>query len=230
MKYSWVVFDADDTLFHFDGYKGLVRAFAEFGVTFTGDDFVAHQAVSKPLWQAYQNGKISASELKNQRFAPWAKKLGVSAEVINGRYMAAMAESCPFVSGAQALLQALSACENVKLGIITNGFIELQAPRLAYLDLSSTFDFIAISEQLGFAKPHHRIFDYALEQMGNPPKSEVLMVGDNLYSDVLGGELVGLDTCWLNEQGVEGDTNIHPTYEVRSLSELHDILFSKVTS
>ena len=55
-----------------------------------------------------------------------------------------------------------------------------------------------ISEEVGVAKPNKKIFDYALEQAGNPDRSRVLMVGDTAESDILGGINAGLATCWLN--------------------------------
>ncbi len=33
--YDWILFDADDTLFHFDAFRGLQRMFAGFAIDFT---------------------------------------------------------------------------------------------------------------------------------------------------------------------------------------------------
>ena len=50
MKWDWIFFDADETLFTFDSFTGLQRMFLDYSVTFTAEDFQDYQAVKKPLW------------------------------------------------------------------------------------------------------------------------------------------------------------------------------------
>ncbi|HGX4500576.1 TPA: HAD-IA family hydrolase, partial [Escherichia coli] len=80
------------------------------------------------------------------------------------------------------------------------------------------------SEEVGVAKPNKKIFDYALEQAGNPDRSRVLMVGDTAESDILGGINAGLATCWLNAHNREQPEGIAPTWTVSSLHELEQLL------
>ena len=129
-----------------------------------------------------------------------------------------MAEICVPLEGAVSLLKALS--RKVKLGIITNGFTELQQVRLEKTGLKHHFEFIVISEEMGIAKPHSGIFDHALSIMGNPERNRVLMVGDNPDSDILGGINAGLHTCWLNRNNRETPEQIKPHHQVRSLGDL----------
>lgn len=84
--------------------------------------------------------------------------------------------------GAVSLLNAIRG--NAKIGIITNGFSALQQVRLERTGLRDYFDLLVISEEVGVAKPNKKIFDYALEQAGNPDRSRVLMVGDTAESDI----------------------------------------------
>ena len=51
MKWDWIFFDADETLFTFDSFTGLQRMFLDYSVTFTAEDFQDYQAVNKPLWK-----------------------------------------------------------------------------------------------------------------------------------------------------------------------------------
>ena len=104
--------------------------------------------------------------------------------------MNAMAEICAPLPGAVSLLNALQG--KVRMGIITNGFTSLQQTRLERTGLRDHFDLLIISEQVGVAKPDARIFDYALAQAGNPPRSRVLMVGGTAESDIRGGVNAGL--------------------------------------
>lgn len=222
VTYRWIFFDADDTLFHFDAFQGLRQMFAGHDVDFGADDYAQYQAVNKPLWVEYQNGVITALELQTRRFTGWARRLGTSPAALNDRFLATMAETTALLPGARALLDALAG--HVRMGIITNGFTALQTARLDRVGLRHHFDPLVISEELGVAKPDVRIFEHALALMGDPPREQVLMVGDNPYSDIRGGLDAGLHTCWLNSHGAEVPEGIAPHHHVRSLDELRQLL------
>lgn len=222
MNWDWIFFDADETLFTFDSFGGLQRMFLDYSVTFTAEDFHDYQSINKPLWVDYQNGAITALQLQHQRFEGWAAKLNVPAGDLNNAFLNAMAEICTPLPGAVSLLNALKG--KAKLGIITNGFTALQQIRLERTGLRDYFDLLIISEQVGVAKPHPRIFDYALAQAGNPPRDRVLMVGDTAESDILGGINAGLSTCWLNASARALPEGIAPDWTVTSLGELEQLL------
>ena len=222
--WDWILFDADDTLFHFDSFAGLQRLFQRYGVEFSHADYDEYEAVNKPLWVEYQNGTINALQLQHRRFQHWADRLQATPDELNSGFLTAMAEICLPLEGAADLLNALKG--KVKMGIITNGFTSLQQVRLERTGFLHHFDVLVISEQVGHAKPHPAIFDYALEQMGNPVRERVLMVGDNPASDILGGMNSGMATCWLNEHNRELPEGITPTWQVASLRELQDKLFT----
>ena len=223
VNYRWILFDADDTLFHFDAYQGLRRMFERHAVDFTPAHYAQYQEVNKPLWVDYQNGTITAEQLQTTRFDGWARRLGVAATDLNEAFLLAMAEICTLLPGAQALLDALHDA-GVRMGLITNGFTALQLARLERTGLREHFDPLVISEQLGVAKPDVRIFEHALERMGQPPREQVLMVGDNPHSDILGGLNAGLHTCWFNPHGHEAPEGIAPHHQVSSLHELQALL------
>ncbi|OAN11528.1 dUMP phosphatase [Photobacterium jeanii] len=222
MNFKWILFDADETLFHFDAFKGLELMFSRFDVNFTQDDFAEYQLVNKPLWVDYQDGKISAQTLQHTRFKSWAEKLDVTTQTLNSAFLNAMADICQPLPGAKELLDFLK--DKVQLGIITNGFTELQQVRLERTGFADHFSTLVISEQVGVAKPDPAIFHHAFEQMGHPDKSDILMVGDNPHSDILGGNNAGISTCWLNAKQETVPDGVKPCYQVNSLSELHSLL------
>ena len=222
MQYQWILFDADETLFHFDAFAGLKLMFSRFDVDFTQADFELYQTVNKPLWVDYQDGLITAAQLQTDRFTAWGDKIGVSAEQLNSEFLKAMAEICTLLPGAKALIDSLLG--KVKLGIITNGFTALQTVRLEKTGLLDVFDQVVISEEVGIAKPDVGIFEHALMRMNNPERNKVLMVGDNPHSDILGGLNAGVDTCWLNSAELPSPDGITPHYVVKSLHELELLL------
>ncbi|MBD1572178.1 pyrimidine 5'-nucleotidase [Vibrio sp. S17_S38] len=222
MKYNWILFDADETLFHFDSFKGIQLMFSRKGVDFTEQDFIAYQNVNKPLWIDYQNGDITAAQLKHSRFESWAQKLNTTTADLNSSFLEAMADICTLLPGAKELMESLAG--KAQVGIITNGFTELQAIRLERTGMDKYIKHVVISEEVGVAKPDHGIFQHTFERIGNPCKSRVLMVGDNLHSDILGGLNFGIETCWLNSHGADAVEHITPHYTVGSLTELQTIL------
>jgi 5'-nucleotidase len=224
MKYQWILFDADETLFHFDAFKGLQLMFSRFDIDFNRDDFGHYQTVNLPLWVDYQDGKITATQLQNRRFQSWADKLKVTTHILNSAFMTAMADICCLLPGANELISALKG--KVNMGIITNGFTELQRVRLEKTGLKDVFAPLVISEQVGIAKPDVGIFEYALTHMGKIQREQVLMVGDNPHSDILGGMNAGFDTCWLNSENSALPDGIKPSYQVTSLAQLQSLLFA----
>ncbi|MCF2857561.1 pyrimidine 5'-nucleotidase [Pseudoalteromonas sp. SMS1] len=224
MKYTHILFDADETLFHFDAYLGLKTLFAQYDIDFSREDFADYQQVNAPLWVQYQEGEIDAHTLQVTRFTQWANKLAVSPETLNTGFLNSMAQICSPLPGAEALLTALS--PSASLSIITNGFSALQKKRLNKTGFSHFFDQVVISEQVGVAKPDPQVFEHTFELLGNPDKSHVLMVGDTPKSDILGANRFGIDSCWLQHEGKVCPTDINPTYQVNSLSALQTLLFS----
>lgn len=69
---------------------------------------------------------------------------------------------------------------------------------------------------IGFGKPYPSIFDIALEGLDTPVKRDrVLMIGDTLHTDVLGGCSAGLATALVTAQGasaaLDWNAAIHAT-------------------
>lgn len=226
--YKWILFDADETLFHFDAFSGLQRMFSHFGIQFTTQDYQEYQMINESLWVHYQKGDITAQQLQHQRFDAWANKLDITPKELNSAFLATMTEVSTPLEGAVELLNSLLG--KAKLGIITNGFIELQQARLEHTGLKAYFDLLVISEQVGIAKPHPGIFEHAFSQMGELDREQVLMVGDNPDSDILGGIKAGINTCWLNVANKPIPAGISPNYQVSSLKELQDLLSDKLHS
>mgnify|MGYP000362615249 FL=1 len=222
MQYQWILFDADETLFHFDAYAGLQLMFSRHDYQFDTAEYDYYQSINLPLWQQYQQGEISAKQLQVNRFTPWADKLSTTAGALNSAFMHAMADVCTPLPGAAELINALKG--RVKMGIITNGFTELQQIRLERTGFADVFSPLVISEQVGVAKPHIDIFNHAFSLMGHPPKQHILMVGDNPHADIKGGINAGIDTCWLNRHGAARPEGITPHIEVSSLAQLQQWL------
>lgn len=226
MKYQWILFDADETLFSFNSFLGLKAMLIRYGIDFTANDYDAFQAVNKPLWVAYQNKEIRAEDLQRIRFQQLAEQTGQDPLVLNQQLMAEMALVSQPLTDTMAMLKALHG--KVKMAIITNGFNALQQKRLENTQTTPFFEHVIASETVGVAKPDPYIFEFAFAQLGEIDKRRVLMVGDTLSSDIQGGINVGIDTCWFNPEGSMNETIIRPTYEIRSMLELIPIASGEI--
>ncbi|PYZ93845.1 haloacid dehalogenase [Salipaludibacillus keqinensis] len=113
--------------------------------------------------------------------------------------------------------------QNYSLLMLTNGSPELQNIKLTITpELSPFFDEIIISGDHDRGKPDEAIFHYALEKM-SVKKEEVLMVGDNLMTDILGANRTGIKSIWLNRFG-KSKNDVIPYKEIQNLHELFDLL------
>ncbi|WP_285768388.1 HAD family hydrolase [Peribacillus sp. SI8-4] len=110
-----------------------------------------------------------------------------------------------------------------KLLLLTNGSPQLQNTKLEITpELVPYFDHIVISGAFGRGKPDASIFEHALKMM-ELDKDEVLMVGDNLMTDILGATRVGIKSVWINREDKKRN-EVLPTYEIKHLEEIFPIL------
>ncbi|MFC5467630.1 HAD family hydrolase [Cohnella suwonensis] len=114
--------------------------------------------------------------------------------------------------------------KSYKLLLLTNGSPDLQQEKLNGMpELIPYFDSIVISGNFGEGKPSSNLFAHAMDQIGISPE-EGIMVGDKLTTDILGANRIGMTSVWINRHGATRGDEIVPSYEIASLTELHDLL------
>jgi len=226
MRYKWLLFDADGTLFDFDRAEAsaLCKTLEQFGVLFTPERLATYQRINNQLWRALENGLITPGDLKVRRFESFFEELqlDLSPHSFSLAYLEQLGTCSELIAGAVEILQALHT--RYQLAIVTNGLKAVQRSRLAR---SSIRDYIAemvVSEEVGASKPDQAIFDAAFERIGRPLKSEALMIGDSLTSDIEGGYRYGVDTCWYNPTNQSRSADLKITYQIGNLAELADLL------
>ncbi|MBM7649436.1 putative hydrolase of the HAD superfamily [Bacillus ectoiniformans] len=118
------------------------------------------------------------------------------------------------------LLEQLKNQTDYRLLLLTNGAPSLQLEKLKMTpELVPYFEHILISGNFGFGKPNPAIFEHALKLMG-VSKEEVIMVGDNLSTDILGATRCEIDSIWIDHGDAKVVEGAVPTRTVQSLSEL----------
>ncbi|MGE6547712.1 HAD family hydrolase [Bacillus mycoides] len=109
-------------------------------------------------------------------------------------YITNFQHHCIPLQNMHELLQQLTQ-QNIKIGIITNGFTDFQMNNLRALNIHTYTSTILVSEAEGIKKPHPEIFERALQKL-NVKAEECLYVGDHPENDVLGSEQVGILGVW----------------------------------
>ncbi len=207
----FVYFDLDDTLLDHKSaqMKALDATLAEFDIFehISSEEFKkAYHNRNKELWHLYNHGKIDKDELRYRRFADTLDELGLDNglfDKVESRYMHHYEHSWDWVPGADAVYDRIR--ENYASGIVTNGFANIQYKKIDKFDLVKNGEKTVISEEVGYLKPHPKIFEHAIELAGVQP-NQVLYVGDSFNSDIEGGKRAGLQTAWYNP----GNTNQKP--------------------
>lgn len=228
-KYDWILFDADNTLFDFDlaARHAFDATLSNFNIVQKAEHHDIYLQVNHQCWKEFEHKQITATELRTKRMKLFFEGIGEfrNPSEFNDFYLKKLSEGALLIKGATDLLQILLA-KNFKLVIITNGLKEVQRPRLNAANLTSYFKEIIVSDEIGVAKPQSAFFEYTFQQINNPAKDSVLVVGDSLNSDIKGGNNFGLDTCWYNPEKLVNETEIQPKFEIQKLENLLNIIAS----
>jgi 2-haloacid dehalogenase len=224
MSYTWLLFDADDTLFDYPLAEGkaLRNTFEHFGQVYRSEYLRIYQVFNRQVWGEFERGETTASELHLKRFRLLFDELGVALDPpdFSQRYLENLAQASDLFPGAAELLQALTGRYHIAL--VTNGLKEVQRARLERSAIRPFIEKIFISEEIGPAKPLAGFFEAVFQEIGLPPKNQVLIIGDSLTSDMQGGINYGIDTCWFNPAGKT--TTLPVTYTIRTLGQVLEIL------
>lgn len=227
MKYKYLLFDLDGTLFDYDKAEkvSLRKTFEDFRIDNSGSYLEEYRKVNKKIWLDYESGQITQRELKTERFRRLGKvlELDIDPELFGKLYLKNITRERYLISGVIQLLEELSN-DQFKMYLITNGLKDVQRGRLSGSEITQYFSDVFISEEIGAAKPDKAIFDEAFSRMGDPKRGDVVIIGDSLSSDISGGSAYGIDTCWFNPGEIKNGSGITPTYEIKGLLELRHIL------
>lgn len=224
--YTWLWFDADGTLFDFHQAESIAleQAFRSVDTPFDGECLASYRRINQELWQALEQRAITSEVLPVRRFELLleALQLTCSPSQLSAAYLEHLALRTELVDGALEVLRALR--ETYRFAIVTNGLQAVQRSRLARSEIREYIDELIISEEVRAAKPKAEFFEAAFARMGYPDRSEVLLIGDSLTSDMRGGVDYGLATCWYNPAGEPRPADLPITHEISHLCELLEIL------
>lgn len=227
MKYTTLFFDADDTLLDFQECErsALEKSFQKHGLIFNEEIRTQYGRINQELWSSFERGEITKPQILATRFRRLFSELsyeGVS-DTFEGDYQSFLAGNGCTIPGASKLCRELS--EDFELYILTNGVAFTQRRRFEDSGLLPYIKEIFVSEEIGFQKPAGEYFEAVLKRVPEQDKSRILMIGDSLNSDILGGTGAGLLTCWYNPWHKENKTAARPDFEAADYEELRRIIY-----
>lgn len=215
----FVYFDLDDTLLdhHHAEQRALEALHADPDRPFGAHDFQAvHSAyrdINPVIWKEYAAGDLTKNGAKVGRFSRLLNRLELDPSpdsVLADRYLDHYSRFWKPLPGALEAFRHIS--EHLPVGILTNGFVEIQQAKLGqYPDLAERSHSVVISEEVGVLKPHPALFAEASRRAATPAE-QILYVGDSLSSDVEGGLGAGWQVAWFSEQ-------THDHADVRSFTD-----------
>ena len=204
-----------------------IRAlFKKYNIGECSDEMLKlYSGINSKYWQMLERNELTKTEILVGRFREFFEKIGVDvtiAEKFNLDYQLTLGDHIEFVENAEEILHWQKG--KYTLVAVTNGTKIAQEKKLRLSGLDSVFDAIFISENVGAEKPNKEYFDYVFEKLGITDKSEVLIIGDSLTSDMKGGVVAGIDTCWFNPLHKSNNSGISVIYEIDNLGKITDIL------
>lgn len=227
-KYKYLLWDIDGTIINFElAERAAIRSlFDRFKLGDCSDEMLMYYSqINKRYWQLMESGKIKKDKMLVERFVEFFSNKGINADIaaeFNKEYQIALCDTIVFNDDAMDIIKHQK--KTCKIIIVTNGTEVVQEKKLERSGLNDIVDNVFISELVGFEKPNIKFFEKVILEVGIKDLKEALIIGDSLTSDIQGGHNIGIDTCWYNPKNEENTTLLSPTYTIRNLHELENII------
>ncbi|WP_298021632.1 YjjG family noncanonical pyrimidine nucleotidase [uncultured Dysosmobacter sp.] len=227
MKYSHLLFDADDTLFDFP--KASSRAFSimceAHGISNSPEIYQLYHEINLELWAAFDQGEVTKEFVTLERYVRFFKALDIDEDPAqcNRDYLAALGQVVYPLPHAEAVCRTLAE-RGHRLYIVTNAVASVQRSRLRNCAFGDLFTGAFISEEAGASKPSRAYYDYVRACVPAITSENTLVIGDSLATDIRGANNAGFPCCWFNPGGKPRQEGLRIDYEVTDLRELLDIV------
>ena len=227
-NFDVLLWDIDGTLLDFlAAEKAAVKSlFLEFGYGECTDAMIArYSEINKRWWEALERGEKTKPEILVGRFEEFFRSEGIETLRVaefNDAYQLRLGDTVAYCDGSYELVAGLRG--RIRQYAVSNGTVVAQTKKLAASGFGGLLDGVFLSEEIGFEKPAPEFFNAVFAAIGEVDRDRVLIAGDSLTSDILGGERAGIRTCWYNPRGGPTGSGARVDYEIRDLREILDIL------
>ncbi len=244
-RYDTILWDVDGTLLDFlQSQKfALKEAFGAYNINISDKVVERYSVINESYWKRLEKCEITKKDLLFARFEEFFAVIQnesgfLSKEDIDKTSKIQIKDFQPiyqrnlgsvyfFKDNAYELCMKLK--KDFKQYIVTNGEAWTQENKLKLSGLTDVVDGIFISEEIGIPKPSKQFFETCFSRIPQFDKDKVIIIGDSLTSDILGGNNAGIESCWYNPEGLQNKTSAVADYEIKNLWEAEDILWQGET-
>ncbi len=229
-KFDAIFWDIDNTLLNleYEERYALKKCFRLFGLgKMTEEIFDDYRMINDKYWDLFAQGKLTKPFILTQRFNELFKKynLSVDSDKFNHTYLISLGDKVKYNDNSFKILKNLKG--KIKQYALTDGTMIMKASQLKNAKLYKVLDNIFISETIGSCKPNKEFFDYVFDNIPKFQHSRILIVGDGLKTDILGGKNAGIKTCYYNPNHKQVSEDIKIDYQIDNLKKIYDIIIEK---
>jgi putative hydrolase of the HAD superfamily len=226
-EFRVLLFDLDDTLYPERSF--VISGFHAVGAWLSSHLGLPADEVAEAFLSLHDGGA------RGDTFDRWLQNKGLDAGTYLDQLVNVYRRHMPSIKPFDAvpdLLQRFRASR--RLGLVTDGFYEVQSHKLSALDIGRYFDVAVFSDELGREawKPSTKPFEKALSMLGTPPEAAVY-IADNPLKDFLGARQLGMETIRVRYSDgyyarCEPPTPQHaPDHQVGKIEEIEGIVVGK---
>ncbi len=222
-----ILFDIDGTLLDFSAAErcAIKKVFSKFDLgEFSPEKAQKYSEINLRHWEMLERGEITKKDVEHMRYVEFLKYLNRNtalADEVNSYYESIVADTVAFIENAPEICSDLA--KEYDLYCVTNGSLPVQTKRLQNSGLGKFFKQVFISDEIGFEKPDIKFFEPVLKAV-HREKSEIIIIGDSLTSDMKGGNNAGIKCCFYNPHGKAIESGVKINYEIKSLCEIYSVL------
>lgn len=219
---NYILFDLDSTIM--DTITSETQAFCElfkkYNLEYSKYIHKQYSLINNKLWKDHELGLISSDQIRKTRFKILFDKIGYKFDFdidkFSNDYFELFSKAAVPFPHAVETIKTLKKTKNIYL--VSNGIGNVQRYKLKVNGILDCFLDTFVSDEVGASKPDYKFFDFVYNKIGKPNKSEVLVVGDRILSDIEGGKNYGFKTCHItSEETTIADLKLKSIYELLNL-------------
>lgn len=226
MKYDVVLWDMDGTLLNYKvaQKEALTQVFRTIHRPLTEEMRDLFSCINDSYWKKLELGEITREELLIERFCVFFEKIGIAdinIEEVCRQYEEVLGNVYDYIQDSLDLCTTLK--PKCRQYIVTNGISSVQRKKLQLSGFKDCVEDCFVSEEVGAEKPDQAFFDYVFQHIPNLDKERTIIVGDSLTSDIKGGKVAGIKTCYFNPDRKPVPEEYKPDYDIDHLWDVLQI-------
>lgn len=230
-RFKYLLWDVDGTLldFEYSMRVSLYKSLKKIGVETTDEMVDRYSQINDGWWKRLEKGEVTKAQLLPGRFIDLFAEYDIECKDL-AAYLTDFQDN---LGREYRLMEnALEVCTKLKEQgyhqfVVTNGVTRTQEEKLKLSGLAEQMEELFISEQIGAPKPHKEFFEVCFERISQKyprfEKNKVIIIGDSLSSDILGGINAGISTCYFNPRNKD-TKGMKVTYQIRTLEEIFEVV------